>query len=60
LSMLVKLGLEGIVAKRKDAPYRSGRVESWLKLNGPRARGSLLSPSLRNTECIRAVWHRFI
>jgi bifunctional non-homologous end joining protein LigD len=26
------MGLEGIVAKRKDAPYRSGRVESWLKL----------------------------
>jgi bifunctional non-homologous end joining protein LigD len=27
-----RLGLEGIVAKRKDAPYRSGRSETWLKI----------------------------
>lgn len=27
-----KLGLEGIVSKQRDAPYRSGRQESWLKL----------------------------
>jgi bifunctional non-homologous end joining protein LigD len=27
-----KMGLEGVVAKRFDAPYRSGRQESWLKL----------------------------
>jgi predicted transcriptional regulator len=26
------MGLEGIVAKRKDAPYRSGYVETWLKV----------------------------
>jgi bifunctional non-homologous end joining protein LigD len=25
------LGVEGIVCKRKDSRYRSGRVESWLK-----------------------------
>jgi bifunctional non-homologous end joining protein LigD len=25
------LGLEGVVSKRADAPYRSGRTESWLK-----------------------------
>jgi bifunctional non-homologous end joining protein LigD len=25
------LGVEGIVCKRKDSKYRSGRVESWLK-----------------------------
>jgi bifunctional non-homologous end joining protein LigD len=25
-------GLEGIVAKRKDAPYRSGRRSGWLKV----------------------------
>jgi len=24
-------GLEGVVSKRRDAPYRSGRVPSWLK-----------------------------
>ncbi|MBI4410737.1 MAG: DNA ligase D [Gemmatimonadetes bacterium] len=26
------LGLEGIVAKRRDAPYRSGRARDWLKV----------------------------
>jgi len=26
-----RLGLEGIISKRKDSPYRSGRGESWLK-----------------------------
>jgi bifunctional non-homologous end joining protein LigD len=25
-------GLEGIVSKRKDQPYRSGRNQSWLKV----------------------------
>jgi ATP-dependent DNA ligase len=27
-----KLGLEGIVSKRRDLPYRSGRVKSWIKV----------------------------
>jgi len=27
-----RMGLEGVVAKRPDAPYRSGRQESWIKL----------------------------
>jgi bifunctional non-homologous end joining protein LigD len=27
-----KLGLEGIVSKLRDSPYRSGRQESWIKL----------------------------
>ena len=26
-----RLGLEGIISKRKDSPYRSGRGEAWLK-----------------------------
>src|SRR5262245_49702911 len=26
-----KMGLEGIVSKRRDSPYRSGRQESWIK-----------------------------
>jgi bifunctional non-homologous end joining protein LigD len=28
----VKLGWEGIISKRADAPYRSERTESWLKI----------------------------
>jgi len=27
-----ELGLEGLVAKRRDSAYRSGRSESWIKL----------------------------
>jgi bifunctional non-homologous end joining protein LigD len=27
-----RLGLEGVMAKRADAPYASGRSEAWLKL----------------------------
>jgi bifunctional non-homologous end joining protein LigD len=27
-----KLGLEGIVSKRKDSSYRSGRSPDWLKM----------------------------
>src|SRR4051812_216796 len=27
-----RMGLEGVVAKRADAPYRSGRQENWIKL----------------------------
>lgn len=27
-----RLGLEGIVSKRSDAPYRSGRSDRWLKV----------------------------
>jgi ATP-dependent DNA ligase len=30
-----KLGLEGIVSKHRDLPYRSGRVKSWIKLKNP-------------------------
>ena len=39
-----RLGLEGIVSKRKDSRYRSGRSPDWLKMKNPaceagRARG---------------------
>jgi bifunctional non-homologous end joining protein LigD len=27
-----KLGLEGILAKRSDAPYKPGRSAIWLKI----------------------------
>jgi ATP dependent DNA ligase domain len=32
-----KLGLEGIVSKRKGSPYRSGRSPDWLKMKNPEA-----------------------
>jgi bifunctional non-homologous end joining protein LigD len=30
-----KMGLEGIVSKRKDSAYRSGRSPDWLKSKNP-------------------------
>jgi hypothetical protein len=32
-----KLGLEGIVSKKLDAPYRSGPSKAWLKITNPKA-----------------------
>ena len=32
-----KLGLEGIVSKRKDSVYRSGRSPDWLKMKNANA-----------------------
>jgi hypothetical protein len=29
------MGLEGIVSKQTDAPYRSGRSRTWLKSKNP-------------------------
>ncbi|TPE52976.1 DNA ligase D [Amaricoccus solimangrovi] len=31
-----EMGLEGVVSKRADAPYRPGRSRSWLKAKAPR------------------------
>jgi bifunctional non-homologous end joining protein LigD len=38
-----KLGLEGIVSKRKDSAYHSGRSAVWLKMKNARA----LCPAVR-------------
>jgi ATP-dependent DNA ligase len=35
LPFVSKLGLEGVVSKRKDSPYRSGRSSDWLKMKNP-------------------------
>ena len=32
-----KLGLEGIVSKKLDAPYKSGPSKTWLKIKNPNA-----------------------
>jgi len=31
------MGLEGIVSKRRDRPYRSGRSPDWIKVKNPPA-----------------------
>jgi bifunctional non-homologous end joining protein LigD len=30
-----ELGVEGIVAKRADSPYRRGRTSDWVKIKTP-------------------------
>jgi bifunctional non-homologous end joining protein LigD len=35
LAECVRLGLEGIVAKRKDSPYRSGTRSGWIEVKTP-------------------------
>ena len=32
-----KHGLEGIVSKKLDAPYKSGPSKAWLKIKNPKA-----------------------
>ena len=32
-----KLGLEGVVSKKLDAPYRSGKSKTWIKIKNPKA-----------------------
>ena len=36
-----QLGLEGIVSKHREHPYRSGRSKTWLKIKNPKAPGVL-------------------
>ena len=32
-----KVGLEGIVSKKLDVPYRSGKSKAWIKVKNPKA-----------------------
>ena len=32
-----KHGPEGIVSKKLDSPYRSGRTKSWIKVKNPKS-----------------------
>ncbi|GAU86692.1 ATP-dependent DNA ligase [Bosea sp. BIWAKO-01] len=39
LTLACEMGLEGIIAKRRDAPYRSGRGSEWLKIRCVQSEG---------------------
>jgi bifunctional non-homologous end joining protein LigD len=41
-----KMGLEGIVSKRRDSPYRSGRSADWLKMKNPASETRRADPVL--------------
>ncbi|HKW11223.1 MAG TPA: non-homologous end-joining DNA ligase, partial [Gemmatimonadaceae bacterium] len=36
LEQVSAIGLEGIIAKRSDAPYRAGRTDKWIKIKAER------------------------
>ena len=48
------MGLEGIVAKRRDSRYRSGRCREWIKIKNPAhpaiERAMLIALSKRQTQ----------
>ena len=33
--MDAQISEQGIISKRRDLPYRSGRVKSWIKVKNP-------------------------
>ena len=35
-AQVTKMGLEGVVAKKMDAPYRAGRSSNWIKIRAER------------------------
>ena len=43
-----KMGLEGIVSKRKSSPYRSGRSPDWLKSKNPACEAVQREPIAKN------------
>jgi bifunctional non-homologous end joining protein LigD len=37
MEQVARMGLEGVMAKRADSPYRAGRSSEWLKIRSDRA-----------------------
>src|SRR5215468_950175 len=50
-----RLGLEGIVSKRRSAPYVSGRVTSWLKLKSTDRKPFVIAGYVPSTVDKKAV-----
>ena len=53
-----KLGIEGVVGKRADSPYRSGRSHDWIKVRGVRTGDFVIAgwaPNKSNARDIGAL-----
>ncbi|MCJ2139442.1 DNA ligase D [Methylobacterium sp. E-066] len=50
-----RLGLEGIVAKRADAPYRSGRTDAWRKIKCSSSEEFVVAGFMPSTTANRSV-----
>ncbi len=60
LSLACRMGLEGVISKQIDAPYRSGRSLDWIKSgNVPCARSlsslAISRPPRRDVDCARSL-----
>jgi bifunctional non-homologous end joining protein LigD len=49
------MGLEGIISKRRDCPYRSGRSEDWLKIKSAHRQEFVIAGYAPHTNASRAV-----
>ena len=49
------MGLEGIVSKRRDCPYRSGRAEDWLKIKSAHRQEFVIAGYAPHTNSPRTV-----
>jgi bifunctional non-homologous end joining protein LigD len=50
-----RLGLEGIISKRRDRPYRSGRHEDWLKIKCTERQEFVIAGFVPSTAMKKAV-----
>ena len=50
-----RLGLEGIIAKQAAAPYRSGRVKTWLKVKSSQSDAFVIAGYVPSTVDPRSV-----
>jgi hypothetical protein len=48
-TVFAHMGLEGIVSKRTDAPYRSGPSKTWLKSKNPASKAVRCAGSVRRS-----------
>ena len=55
LAHCCRMGLEGIVSKRRDAPYRSGRSDAWLKSKCQKSQEFVILGYVRSTATSGAV-----
>ena len=55
LAEACKAGLEGIIAKRADAPYRSGRIGDWLKIKCNRRQEFVIGGYVPPTTGVKGV-----
>ncbi|NTS32394.1 DNA ligase D [Phyllobacterium sp. BT25] len=55
LSHACRLSLEGIVSKLRDAPYRSGRVKSWIKAKCSQRQEFVIAGYVPSTTSRKAI-----